>query len=224
MILQELNKINPHIKILDTESPQFLQYGRVIEGDFSQLIDYMSEKVEIPSEGNIYIPSDEEMEAFEIKKAIENKEYGEMSIQIGYCNGKNQYLNGLEYHKCHEINIAVTDMVLLLGRLQDIHCSRYASEKVEAFYIPKGTAVELYCTTLHLAPCMVYEDGFKCIVILQKDTNLPLYNVEEEVKDNNELFAKNKWLLVHPGFTRMVEKGAKVCIDGDNIKINHINN
>ena len=43
-----------------------------------------------------------------------------MPIQIGYCNGPNSTLNGLEYHKSSEINIAITDMVLLLGKVQEV--------------------------------------------------------------------------------------------------------
>ena len=43
-----------------------------------------------------------------------------MPIQIGYCNGNNNKLNGLEYHRDSEINIAVTDMVLMIGMEQDL--------------------------------------------------------------------------------------------------------
>lgn len=46
--------------------------------------------------------------------------YGGMPIQIGYCNGHNHLLNAVEYHRDSEINIAVTDMILILGKEQDI--------------------------------------------------------------------------------------------------------
>ena len=39
---------------------------------------------------------------------------------IGYCNGKNRKLNALEYHRSSEVNVAVTDMILLTGMEQDI--------------------------------------------------------------------------------------------------------
>ena len=46
-----------------------------------------------------------------------SKSFGEMEIQIGYCNGHNSMLNALEYHKSSEINVAATDAVLLLGSI-----------------------------------------------------------------------------------------------------------
>lgn len=44
-----------------------------------------------------------------------------MPIQIGYCNGHNSKLNALEYHRDSEINIAATDMILMLGLLTDVN-------------------------------------------------------------------------------------------------------
>ena len=57
-----------------------------------------------------------------------------LPIQIGYCNGDNRKLNGLEYHRSSEINIAVNNLVLLLGREQDIEADdTYDTSRVEAF-------------------------------------------------------------------------------------------
>lgn len=219
MILSELKRKNEHIKIYEPVEPEFLQYGRVIGYDFADLIGYMSEKTSIPPEGNIYIPSDEGMEKFSIKEKIEKEVYGEMPIQIGYCNGQNQSLNGLEYHKGWEINIAVTDLILLLGKVQDIRSNQYHSEMVQTFFISKGTAVELYGTTLHFAPCKVHPEGFKNIVILPRGTNEPLEHPKKSKPEEAALFAKNKWLLVHPENEKMVKKGALVGIKGENIRI-----
>ena len=38
---------------------------------------------------------------------LQKKGYGELPIQIGYCNGKNYKLNALEYHRSSEIDVAV---------------------------------------------------------------------------------------------------------------------
>ncbi len=53
--------------------------------------------------------------------------------------------------KSSEINIAITDMVLLLGKVQEVENNVFHSNDVIAFFVPKGTAVELYSTTLHFA-------------------------------------------------------------------------
>lgn len=42
---------------------------------------------------------------------------------------------------------------------------------MEAFRIPSGTAVELYATTLHYAPCNASDGGFLVAVVLPKGTN-----------------------------------------------------
>lgn len=214
-----------NIKIQDINSPEFKTYGSLINGyDTSELIEYMKHYTDIPEEGNVYIASDSNMEVMKVSNDIKNYLYGEMDIQIGYCNGKNDRLNGLEYHKCTEINIAVTDMVLLLGKVQEIENNMYDSKKVKAFFIPKGTAIELYSTTLHFAPCKVNEKGFKCIVILQKGTNLPLTNKEHDRNGEDKLlFAKNKWLIVHKDKENLVKKGAYAGIVGENIQINYSN-
>ena len=59
-------------------------------------------------------------------------------------------LNALEYHRSSEANVAVTDIILLLGQQSDItEDFTYDTAQLEAFFIPAGTAVELYATTLH---------------------------------------------------------------------------
>ena len=39
---------------------------------------------------------------------------------IGYCNGHNSLLNAVEYHRSSEVNVAATDLILLIGMQQDI--------------------------------------------------------------------------------------------------------
>lgn len=127
---------------------------------------------------------------------LKQRFFGQMPIQAGYCNGHNTRLNAVEYHRSSEVNIAVTDMILLLGKQQDIENLSYDTSKMEAFLVEKGTMIELYATTLHYAPCQV-KDGFRCVVILPKGTNTELEPYEETTKEDQLLFAKNKWLIAH---------------------------
>ena len=165
----------------------------------------------------IYVPSVEEMEALSVAKELQDKGYGGLPIEIGYCNGHNKKLNGLEYHRSSEINVAVTDMVLLIGHQQDVEKDfTYDTSKVEAFLVPAGTAVEVYATTLHYAPCHVKETGFQCVVVLPKGTNTELTFDKEDKGEDRLLTAKNKWLIAHE---EAAIEGAFNGLKGKNIQI-----
>lgn len=146
----------------------------------------------------IYVPSVEEMENLSEATVFKNRIYGGLPIQVGYCNGNNHKLNALEYHRNSEINIAVTNMVLLLGWLWDVEKDyTYDTSKVEAFFVPAGTVVEMYGTTLHYAPCNDGENGFKCVVILPKGTNTDIDFPLTKEGEDALMTAKNKWLIAH---------------------------
>ena len=170
----------------------------------------------------VYEPSIERLESLPVFDTLKNVVFGEIPIQVGYCNGHNTYLNALEYHRSSEINIAATDAILLLGCQQDIKSDfTYETEKVEAFLVPKGCAVEIYATTLHYAPCNADDDGFRVCVVLPKGTNEPL---EEEhgssVAEDGEdamLAAKNKWLIGHK--EGGLKEGSHIGLVGENICI-----
>lgn len=219
-MLDLLKRLNPHVRFHSVDSEAFKAYGRIVEEyNFEGLIKYMEGKTSIPEAGNTYVASVKEMEATPIHSQIKEDFYGSMPIQIGYCNGRNSTLNGLEYHKGSEINVAVTDMVLLLGKIQDIRDNKYDADNAEAFFIPEGTAVELYGTTLHFSPCRTSNKGFKCIVILPAGTNLPLENKAPGKGEAKLLFMKNKWLLAHPERKPLIEKGAYPGIIGENLEV-----
>lgn len=191
----------------------FAKYGKVIEGlDCSDIIAAMG-ATPCPA-GVTYVPGDASLEACASAADIEYTLYGGMPIQIGYCNGNNYKLNGLEYHRDSEINIAVTDMILLIGCEQDIEGGKYDTAKVEAFLVPAGTIIEVYATTLHYAPCNVADDGFKCVVVLPKGTNTSIEKREPKCLEDEMLFARNKWLLVHP---EAAAPGQFVGLVGENI-------
>ena len=185
------------MKIQKVTDPAFSKYGQVLEGyDFTGLIKEMKH-TPVP-EDVIYVPSVEELEALDIMKDLQNKGYGGLPVQIGYCNGHNKKLNAVEYHRNSEINVAVTDLVLLIGHQQDIEPDHtYDTSKIEAFLVPAGTGIEVYATTLHYAPCHVNEGGFQCVVVLPKGTNTDLTFQTEKMGEDSLMTAKNKWLIAH---------------------------
>lgn len=181
-------------KITDSS---FGKYGRVLQGYSICKILKEMEHTPLPKEV-IYVASVEEMEALPEAEAFKKRAYGGLPIQIGYCNGDNNKLNGLEYHRSSEINIAVTDMILLLGAQQDIQADfTYDTSRVEAFFVPAGTIVEMYATTLHYAPCTAQPGGFRCVVILPEGTNTELTFAPGKEGDDCLITAKNKWLIAH---------------------------
>lgn len=181
------------LSVLDA---RFRQYGRVIADiDTSEIVELM-DSYDMP-DNVVYVPEDKRLGNTDIAKVMEQSIYGGCLVQTGYCNGHNNVLNALEYHRSSEVNIAATDMILLLGKREDVENDfTYDTSKVEGFFVPKGTAVEMYATTLHYAPCGVDGQGFKCVVVLPKGTNLDVVNTHATAEDKL-LAASNKWLIAH---------------------------
>lgn len=196
----------------------FKKYGRVVtDVDCTSLLEKM-EETPCPQERTCYVASDEALEALEVASTIQNYFYGGLPTQIGYCNGHNQKLNGLEYHRNSEIDIAVTDLILLVGMQQDIaEDGTYETEKVEAFLVPAKTAVELYATTLHFAPCGVDGAGFRCVVVLPKGTNTPIdFEYDKTTVEGARFRLRNKWLITHKDANI---EGAFVGLVGENHQV-----
>ena len=152
------------MKIQNVTDASFRKYGKVLEGyDFTALIREMKH-TPVP-ENVIYVASVEELESMDVAKELQNKGYGGLPIEIGYCNGHNQKLNAVEYHRDSEINIASRDMILLVGLRADVDPEdfTYETSKMEAFLLPAGMGVELFATTLHYAPCGVNGSGFRTV-------------------------------------------------------------
>ena len=204
------------MKIANVADPSFAKYGRGIEGrDVAGLMAAM-EKTPLPGDV-VYEPSEPSLEALPVFSDLRDRLYGELPIQVGYCNGHNKKLNALEYHRSSEIDIAATDLILLLGQQQDIGADfTYDTAKVEAFFVPAHTAVELYATTLHYAPCQADGSGFRCVIVLPKDTNLPLECGHAGGEDGH-LTARNKWLLGHP--EGGLPEGSPMGLIGENLSV-----
>lgn len=199
--------------------PSFSAFGNVVEGyDFAPLIDMLIVNTPKPADSVIYVPGDAALEELAAGKELASNCYGGMPIQVGYCNGANNKLNCLEYHRDSEINIAADDVVLLIARQQDIVSGKIDTSKVEAFLLPAGMAAELYATTLHYAPCNAPggSGGFRVAIVLPKGTNTAKPDIAIKNEEDKRLFACNKWLLSLPG-TSEAANGAYVGLTGENI-------
>ncbi|MCF0128917.1 MAG: DUF4867 family protein [Pseudobutyrivibrio sp.] len=205
------------MEILSVKDPEFKKYGVVWEGfDFAELESLMM-ATECP-EDVIYVPSDKAMEATKTADALSKRVYGSLPIQIGYCNGHNDTLNALEYHRGSEVNVPFGgDMILMLGLLFDVEADyTYDTSKVKAFLVPEGTAVELFGTTLHYAPCGVDGAGFRGMVVLPQGTNYEMNFTLPGVGEDKLMTHTNKWLIAHP---EAGIEGAFAGLKGENLKL-----
>ena len=221
-MLEHLNEVND-VRICSVFDEAFKTYGRVLTNiDFSPLCDYLIAQTPVPETGNIYVASDEKMEQMPVCALTQNTVYGGMPIQIGYCNGRNTTYNGFEYHKGSEINVAATDLMLVLGHTWQIEDNRFYVGNEQVFFVPKGTAIELYQTTLHLSPCRVTDDGFRAVVILPRGTNTPLTEKPtDQTGENRLLLQKNKWVLSHPDREPLMKQGAFPGLIGENKELKY---
>ncbi len=203
--------------IKNVTDPSFRKYGRVVEGiDFTDLVEAIKKETPLP-DGVAYEPSIAALEATKAAKDLQRRTYGELPIEVGYCNGHNYKLNAIEYHRSSEINVAATDAVLIVGMQQDITDDfKYDTAKMEAFLVKAGTAVEIYATTLHYAPCSADEGGFKVGIVLPAGTNYPLKEKHEGWEDSL-ITAQNKWLIGHA--EGGLDAGAHIGLVGKNLDI-----
>ena len=222
-MLDRLNRVND-VKITSVFDDAFKTYGRVVEGyDFSEMIGFMADHTQIPESGNVYVASVPEMEALPVAEDVKQFLYGDMEIEVGYCNGRNTTYNGFEYHKGSEINVAVTDFMLVLGHTWEIATDNtYRVEDARVFFVPKGTAIEMYQTTLHLSPLRVCDEGFKGIVILPRGTNTPLdKKTAKESGEERLLLQRNKWVISHPEREPLMKQGAFPGLIGENKELHY---
>ena len=145
--------------------------------------------------------------------------FGDMPIEAGFCNGRGYQLNAMEYHKCSEVNFTTTGLVLLLALPEQLDDGKLDSADVVGFYLPAGVLVEIFPLVLHFAPCRISEDGFRCLVILEKGTNEALPSVNTAAEGEEKLlWMRNKWLTCHPDSPQQ-KNGAYVGISGENLAL-----
>ena len=208
------------MKIYSVSDKEFVKYGRVVRGfDCSELVKKLK-GTPLPTDGTIYVASDPELEKLDIFTELQDQEFGGLPIELGYCNGVNNKLNALEYHRSSEINVAANDLIVLVGALQDVDPDTFAYDTslVQAFLVPAGTMFEMYATTLHFAPCSVKNQGFQNAVILPRGTNEPLTTTPKKENEAKLLFAANKWLIAHAD-SGLDKDGAFVGLKGENITL-----
>ena len=206
-------------KIHSVYDDEFKAYGRILTGFDTKEIEDEAKKIPHPAEGSSYQASVKEFEKLKIFGEIEKACYGTLPSQLGFCWGHNRVMNAMEYHFCNEINIAVTPLVLILGHTGDIQNGKVDSSVFRAFYVPKGAVLEIFSSTLHFCPCQTSDEGFRCVVGLSKDTNLPL----DEPTDDPFLFRKNKWLIAHVENRGLIARGGVPGITGENYLVPYEN-
>ena len=222
--LERLRLANPRLAIRDLADPGFGRFGRVLQEDFPELAKLADRTTDIDPQANRYVASCADLEEPPHMERL-GLYFGFADIQIGYCNGPNSKLNAVEWHKSAEIDIAVTDLALLLGSRADIDESGHIdSSFLTCFFIPRGAAIEILPEVLHFSPCRAHPEGFKSIIVLPRGTNdalPPEYAPPsaEPVPEARFLFMRNKWLIAHPERKPLVEKGAFVGILGENIEV-----
>ena len=215
-MFEKLKKLNPTVDFYNVTDKQFASFGRVIDIDTAEIIE-TAKKIQNPESGSSYLPSVEDFENLSVATEIENEFFGSMLTQVGYCWGHSNFLNATEWHTSSEINIAVTPLVLILGHIWDIENGKIDSSSFKAFYLPAGTAVEIYATSLHFCPCEVEKSGFGCVVGLPQGTNTNL----EITPENKMLFRKNKWILAHIENETLINRGVVAGITGTNYEIKY---
>lgn len=217
-----LNKKNKDFEIKEVTDSDFEKYGRILDSSlFEDAMRYL-ETSEVPETGNKYVAHDEGFHQSLKNTDIYDDIFGYVTLQYGYVNGNNESLNALEFHKSSEINITTTPIVLFLGDYKDIHDNEYHSTKLEVFYVPEKTVIEINAGVLHFSPCKVNDEGFKCGVILPFGTNQEfVQSTYSKPIESKLLFKTNKWLLAHYENKSLLEKNAYPGLRGVNYKIKY---
>ena len=206
------------MKIYSVYDPEFKAYGQVQEGFPVDTLLEALEKTPV-TDGVVYTACEPLLQELPVQKLVSNNLYGGMPVQLGWCNGHNTKLNSLEYHRDSEFNLGTEDFILLLAKQDEIVDGVLDTAKVKAFLAPKGVLVECYATTLHYAPCHAdAQKGFRVMVALPMGTNLDKPKISVLTKEDNLLWASNKWLLAHPESSEAAA-GAHVGLVGNNIDL-----
>lgn len=208
------------MKIQSVFDPAFREYGQVITGyDFSWMLEALGNTPK-PTGETVYQPGDEALEALPVAAELRDRYFGGLPIEIGYCNGYNTKLIGLEYHRSSELNLVETDTIFLIAKQSEMEEGKLDGGKVKAFLCPAGTAVEMYATTLHFAPCDGHKDaGFRCLVVLPQGTNTELPPLSRVTWEDAHLVAKNKWLFLHESLPFVRDGKAPGGLTGDMIDL-----
>lgn len=208
------------MKLYPVTDPAFRPYGRIVTGLDTAKAEILQALAGTPlPDGTDYVAEDACLQGLPAAAEVSEHLFGGMPCQLGWCNGHNNALNCLEYHRDSEFNLGTEDFVLLLAKQEEIEGGKLDTAKVKAFRVPAGVLVEVYATTLHYAPCHTdAAKGFRVLVALPKGTNTDKPEIKNDSGDDALLWACNKWLLAHPDSAE-AKAGAYVGLTGENIKI-----
>lgn len=217
----EIQKLNSDKKIYSIRDQEFEKYGVVYDNyDLTSIKTYM-QTIKIPTDHNDYIPDDQVLEADPVINEIARDVYAGMSVSVGPCSGQSTSFSAIEFHQGSEVNITLTDLVMVLGKRQDIHENQYnAEENAELFFVPAGTVFEMYSDTLHYSPCKVENTGFKAIVMVLAGTNQPLPNGFSST--NKMIVKQNKFQMAHASRADKIAAGILPGVVGKLIDIKPI--
>lgn len=234
--LARLRAANPSLELFAAEAPEFAEFGRLAGGlPTGPLVEWMSAYVPI-GEAVAYQrsvgaledlagpqgqgPQGQGLRARTWKQYASTVFFGGQAAEVGWVAGKNARLNAFEYHKSSELLVAATDLVLLLGRLSELKdFARFDSSRVRGFVVARGTALELYASTLHFSPIMAEPSGFRAAIILPLGTNAPLEGMDTGLPgEEGLLWAERKWLLACPD-SKPAANGARVGMENVEVRL-----
>ena len=141
------------MKLYPVTDPAFRPYGRIVTGLDTAKAEILQALAGTPlPDGTDYVAEDACLQGLPAAAEVSEHLFGGMPCQLGWCNGHNNALNCLEYHRDSEFNLGTEDFVLLLAKREEIEGGKLDTAKVKAFRVPAGVLVEVYATTLHYAP------------------------------------------------------------------------
>ncbi len=215
-MLELLQKKNPTYHIYQVTDPEFDQYAKIITFADTDAALAALKATPMPKQDNEYVASDQTLEQLALSTTIQNKLFGGLPIQVGYCNGHTSKMNCLEWHQTPELNWFTNDVVLFFGDVREMSNNQYQTSDAKAFLIPANTMILLYGTTLHYAPCQTTAQGYRCLVALIKGVNSMLNDDVNQAQST--LLATDKWLIAHAE-SHEANEGAVVGLLGTNYEV-----
>ena len=196
--MRKLNELNPDIDMLSIEDTSFLSYGSVHR---ERPVDVLLASLD-GRPGNVtgvLRSLDERPDACPAEFGPTLREiFGRVELQVETVQGRNTRLDALEYHKCVEVVVAGTDMVVLMGLVCDIAwpAGTFDVSRTRAFYVPRGTVYEVFPWCPHSTPVHVHEaEGFRCLVIQPRGAHAPIDFTPDPGGEGKLMRGRNTWLI-----------------------------
>ncbi|MFT8459320.1 MAG: DUF4867 family protein [Liquorilactobacillus ghanensis] len=221
-VLTKLRQKNPTYQIEQINVENFKIYGNLLQNyDLKEVQNFFANQVSYGEGGNSYNPSNPVLEKMSAIQQIGADVYAGMEFSAGECTGQAQSFSAVEYHQGSEVNIMLTDVVMVLGKRSQIKDGLFnAAADAKLFFIPAGTVIEMYSDTLHYSPIKVEETGFKAVVMVLKGTNQALPVGFKS--PNRWIVKKNKFQAAHAVRKDKLAAGSVEGVAGKLIKLQQI--